>query len=438
MKNGLQKTSPGAHAPVLSLVLCSRNDQYMGNSLWRLCTTLNYTAQRISELGRMRDVEIIVSDWGSSTPLRDAVNLNAEAAQIVSFLHIPKEIALPLQKESPFPEVLAVNAAARRARGRFIGRIDQDTLVGARFFDQFLEMCSSDKEFKIEEKETPVRIPLDRALMFSTRRGIPYRFVVRYPSETQLKRLIDGFGPYLPIANRFMGQPIVNTDVGIWMFHRDIWFECGGYDERLIFMNEMDPEMGERLGAKYKLIDLGEVVGYDFFHLDHYHPLNVRTSSAYRKVNARPDPKGINPNGDGWGLRQYDLPLQSADAKSTTQEGSARRQSYLRMVLGTGLRIAGDNLFFLARLPLQPLQILVSSIAGLLFLPYELVLGNFRMFARLRRQRMGLLPTISQCCFWSMTSLKMAACGRWEAVAGQFMHKRGDRRMERNKNAFPL
>jgi hypothetical protein len=35
----------------------------------------------------------------------------------VSFLQIPPETARALQKESPFPEVLALNAAARRARG---------------------------------------------------------------------------------------------------------------------------------------------------------------------------------------------------------------------------------------------------------------------------------------------------------------------------------
>ena len=125
---------------VLSLILCSRNDQYMGNSRWRLETTLNYLAQRIRELGRENDVDVLVADWGSDIPLSEVLQLSPAAAKIVSWLLIPPEIARPLQKDSPFPEVLALNAAARRATGEYIGRIDQDTLVGRRFLEFFFEL----------------------------------------------------------------------------------------------------------------------------------------------------------------------------------------------------------------------------------------------------------------------------------------------------------
>src|SRR5882672_5606856 len=93
--------------PIISLILCSRNDQYMGNSRWRLNTTLNYLAQRMDELGREKDVEIVVADWGSTIPLREVLELSPAAARIVSFLLIPPGIARDLQKDSPFPEVLA-------------------------------------------------------------------------------------------------------------------------------------------------------------------------------------------------------------------------------------------------------------------------------------------------------------------------------------------
>src|SRR5438093_4718038 len=105
----------------------------MGNSLWRLETTLNYAAERVAALGRIEQVEIVVADWGSDVPLRDVVGLGPAAARIVSFITVPQPLASRLQRDSPFPEVLALNAAARRARGQFIGRIDQDTLVGDRF-----------------------------------------------------------------------------------------------------------------------------------------------------------------------------------------------------------------------------------------------------------------------------------------------------------------
>src|SRR4051794_2589022 len=34
-------------SPVLSLILCSRNDAYMGNSRWRLETTLNFIGAEV-------------------------------------------------------------------------------------------------------------------------------------------------------------------------------------------------------------------------------------------------------------------------------------------------------------------------------------------------------------------------------------------------------
>jgi len=48
--------------PVLSLVLCARNDAYMGNSRWRLETSLNYAGAQIAALGAEDRVEIVVAD----------------------------------------------------------------------------------------------------------------------------------------------------------------------------------------------------------------------------------------------------------------------------------------------------------------------------------------------------------------------------------------
>src|SRR5437867_5978425 len=87
--------------PALSLILCSRNDEYMGNSRWRLETTLNYVATQVEALGRSKDVEVLVADWGSEVPLREVLRLTPAAAAIVSFMLIPAEIARPLQKDSP-------------------------------------------------------------------------------------------------------------------------------------------------------------------------------------------------------------------------------------------------------------------------------------------------------------------------------------------------
>ena len=71
----------------------------------------------------MNKLEIIVSDWGSEIPFSEVLNLVTEAKDRVKFVHVPPDIAKIEQKDSKFPEVLALNAAARRTSGDYIGRI---------------------------------------------------------------------------------------------------------------------------------------------------------------------------------------------------------------------------------------------------------------------------------------------------------------------------
>jgi len=289
--------------PVLSLVLCSRNDAYMGNSRWRLETTLNYTAAQIAAIGAEDQVEILVADWGSDPPLAQAVALDPIAARVTTFVTIPPETAKPLQGDSPFPEVIAINAAARRARGEYIGRIDQDTLVGRHFLETFLGW--------VKAGSAPVRAPLDGALWFSCRRAIPYRFAVKCPGYVHVARLVDWFGRRLEVE---IVRTFYYSSVGIWMMHRDLWDECGGYDERMIYMNDMEIDMSRRLMTRYPMIDLGKLVQYDFYHLDHYHPRVPRKSSAHRRVNNQ-SPRadlGYRPSGAAWGLPAAPLEMLPA------------------------------------------------------------------------------------------------------------------------------
>src|SRR5215210_7087051 len=216
--------------PRLSLIVSSRNDDYMCTSRWRLETSLNYVGANVRALRCNGAVEIIVADWGSEVPLREVLRLSPEAAAIVSFVHVPPTVACQLQLDSPFPEVLAVNAAARRARGEYIGRIDQDTLVSARFLEAFDRLYTG---------EQPLPVPLDSALLFSQRRDIPFEFAARSPSMWAVAQFIRCFKPLLRVELP-RDLPWYATSVGIWLLHRNLWDECGGYDERMIYMNSME------------------------------------------------------------------------------------------------------------------------------------------------------------------------------------------------------
>jgi hypothetical protein len=288
----------------------------MGNSRWRLQTTLNYVAQMVHELDREKDVEVLVADWGSDIPLREVLELTPTAARIVSFILIPQEIARNLQKDSPFPEVLALNAAARRAGGEYIGRIDQDMLVGRRFLKYF---------FELHEGRQLLDVPLASALLFANQRMVPFRFCVRCPSLWAVDKYIYWFGRSLKIEIT-SSLPFYIHGVGIWLAHRTLWDECGGYDERMIYMNGMEVNMIARLMMKYALVNLGQLVNYDFYHLEHYHPLVPRRSSTYRKTNPIPyyaEPGILNPNGPDWGLAQSPFGKLRAPNKTSLSAASS-------------------------------------------------------------------------------------------------------------------
>ena len=278
--------------PRLSCILCSRNDAYMGNSRWRLETSLNYLGEQAAALGLgPADLEVLVTDWGSEVPLHEAVSLTPAAHRLTRFLHVPPETARARQGASPFPEVLALNAAARRASGDFIGRIDQDTLTGRRF----LSWCFGGT-------------PDPRTLYFANRRDLPYRFAAASPSLATVTRFVEAHGAAMPVhrQNPFTGHLYWTSAVGIWLASRAIWEEAGGYDERLIFYNWMETDMIHRLRTRYPIADLGAATDWDFYHLEHYHPLRAWAARPHALKNPDLDLSApvsdVRPAGAGWGL----------------------------------------------------------------------------------------------------------------------------------------
>lgn len=296
----------GEKRPIVSLILCSRNDRYQGDSVWRLQTALNATVQAVAAIGREQDVEIILVDWGSKVPLREALCLTPATARQVSFLYLSQEIIKEVAKDSPFAEVLALNAAARRAKGLYIGRIDQDTVPGPEFMRRMIEIL---------EGKFPIHVLPETAMFLSNRRCIPYRFASRSPSLWCVNRFVKWFGRNLPLMSPLPPELFYQSFVGIWMLHRDLWEEARGFDEEMIYMEWMEVDMYLRLRPKYTLVNLGELIDHDVYHLDHLHPFaHWGTLGRSRKTNPVRDydhpPKTRRPNGPDWGLVNFPIRLE--------------------------------------------------------------------------------------------------------------------------------
>ena len=276
----------------------------MGNSRWRLETSVNLALLNAKEANFLEKLEIIVSDWGSEVPLSEVLSLVPEAKERVSFVHVPAEIAQKEQKDSKFPEVIALNAAARRTKGDYIGRIDNDTIVGKEFYTKFIN-CIDNKEnlwFKPEN-----------VFMFVERRSIPYRISHKSFPLFYIEKYLKWFGERLKVESaREWGLPFWWSPVGIMIFHRKIWENSGGYDEKLIYWGWMEGDLALRLAQKHHLIDFKDLVGNHLYHLEHYSNLidyKDRNGPATPRKKNSPvfDKLKYSENDENWGLFNFGI-----------------------------------------------------------------------------------------------------------------------------------
>ena len=321
---------------IISLILCSRNDSYMGNSRWRLETSINLALLNAKDANFLDKLEIIVSDWGSEIPLSEVLNLVPEAKDRVKFVHVPPDIAKVEQKDSKFPEVIALNAAARRANGEYIGRIDNDTVIGADFFRKFEQL----------HKNNPAdELDLADSFLFVERKSVPYRI-------SRLSLPLPLISSFIKFSSNFFkvesakdwGREFWWSPVGIMMFHRDIWDATKGYDERLIYWGWMEGDLALRLEQKHKIVEFSKFVGYNLYHLEHYSNLTEykdRNGTATPRKKNEPKFEGLNycENSNEWGLHSSPIELSEYQYSGFSQSFCSIPFDSVRLLIGISLLI---------------------------------------------------------------------------------------------------
>jgi hypothetical protein len=315
---------------LLSLILCSRNDSYMGNSLWRLETSINLALLNAKDANFLDELEIIVSDWGSEIPLSDVLCLVREGQEKVKFVHTPPAIAKIKQKDSKFPEVIALNAAARRASGEYIGRIDNDTIVGREFFENFNNLLAKTDSLWFDPSD---------AFMFIERRSIPYRFSSKSYPISYVSQYIKSYGSSLKVETaRTWGLPFWWSPVGIMLFHKKIWYDSRGYDENLIYWGWMEGDLALRLDKKHLLIDFKDLAGNFLYHLEHYPSLTAykdRNGPATPRQKNEPKMRGLSyqVNDENWGLNQENINFTNYRLNKDFNHSKNTKISFLRSAL---------------------------------------------------------------------------------------------------------
>ena len=252
----------------LSYILVSRNDNYCGDSVGRLQTTLNHTGEILEKNKQLDSSEVILVDWASpkqNGPLKKVLELNSSIKKILKIVEVPPPIANKHQKDSPFSEVHAMNVGFRHSSGKFFGRIDQDTLIGNRFIDWFY------KDFHV--KDFGFEWPL---VAFSGRRNLSDAQSVHYKNyvyDDTLSRTVEICHPnnfysrLLPDAKHMF--LFYGAAVGILLVERELYEKAKGFNEDFIYMNNMDTEFLNRLRTGNSFYNLGLKCDADFYHLNH-------------------------------------------------------------------------------------------------------------------------------------------------------------------------
>ena len=256
--------------PVLSLVLCSRNDRYMGNSRWRLETALNYVAGRVEALGREQDVEVLVADWGSEVPLREVLVLGPTATRIVSFG--------PCRRRWPGTS----SATARFQRcWRSMRRHGARAAITS---DESIRIPSSENGFCGGSSKRRSAGGRCTRRTWRWKRPCSLRIIGPFPTGSPSFAAAPG--------DRAVGQVARSTA-------SDQYRACVLPNRRRHLASASSPVVGmrrlqrthdlhERHGdrhgdtphVEYTMIDPGKLTDYDFYHLEHYHPRGLRSRRA--------------------------------------------------------------------------------------------------------------------------------------------------------------
>jgi hypothetical protein len=296
----MTESIPGVR-PLVSFVIVGRNDDYMGDYLYRLGTSVSFLAQSAERAGLLDDVEVLVVDWASERPLAADLPLAPAARRITTFLQVSPESAG--SREGTWHPTRAVNVGVRRARGEFIFFTDSDCLWSESAMATLGRLLRG---------EISLPVPIEDLFCYVRRYQVPWATVHRRPHLEEWRRLaallVAGLRPESAAATCLGGFSAGQ------LMHRDLWFESRGYDESLDKpWGWSDNDLMLRVSQLHPWLD---VSGYGFFglHMEHWPQAEGR--------HAR-DPSTVNPmvirnvpvtNGPDWGLGDTEIPAATASS----------------------------------------------------------------------------------------------------------------------------
>jgi hypothetical protein len=356
----MSESLPGSR-PAVSFVIVGRNDDYMGDYLYRLGTSLSFLARSVEAAGLRDDVEVIVVDWASPRPLAGALPLGEAARRITRFLEVTPEMVRARWGTERWVPSCAVNVGVRRARGEFIFFTDSDCLWSESAMAALGRLLRG---------EIALPVPIARLFCYVRRSQIPWATVSRKPRLDEWSRLVAvlsaGVKPESPAISCLGGLSAGQ------LMHRDLWLAARGYDERLDRpWGWTDNDLMLRVTQEHPWLD---VSGSGFFglHMEHWPDAVKRLARDAGSVNPMVIRNEPTVNDPDWGLAGVEIPAVPCGSAVAPASGAGCEVPLSGAGASGGWRVDADAVDFVRRigadreLPQVPLNRLAAIAAMVL------------------------------------------------------------------------
>ena len=296
------------------------NDGYGGRPMARLAASLKALLWGLREHDLEQVSEIMIVEWVSrsvrtrvceapemqqicqaknnETPGTDATALEGGVTLRILTVDQDRTINLVQPALARISEVHAYNAAAQRAKGSYLLRLDQDTVVGPSFM-RFLQSEMRAAWPHVHQPWFGGRRDCDE----STSEHIlqdPITFLQEVDIETSLVAWD---------SETSMGGPVGIMGLPAWL-----WRAVRGYDERYVAWGHMELELYNRLSHVSSVMPVSNYtdVSYPFYHIMHNKSTlsePVRQANSFHEFTKPVDRLGVSKsNSMLWGLASMHIP----------------------------------------------------------------------------------------------------------------------------------
>ena len=296
--------------PLVSFVIIGRNDDYMGDYLYRLGTCLSFLARSAERVGLLDDIELVVVDWASEHPLARVLPLVPAARRITTFLEVTPDMVRSRFGAVRWMPTCAINVGVRRARGEFILFTDSDCLWSE---------AAVAALGRLVRGEIALPVPIEDLFCYVRRHQIPWATVHRRPRLDEWTRLVALLAA--GVQPERAGISCLGGFSAGQLMHRDLWYDARGYDESLERpWGWSDNDLMLRVSQHHPWLDVSGH-GLIGLHMEH------GPRSDARAVR---DPSTVNPmvicnepavNGPEWGLAGIEIPATTATSNAEPMSG---------------------------------------------------------------------------------------------------------------------